>query len=312
MRVLNLVTTAETRFFRQQVGELRKRGIESDVLAVPTSKEFDYGRDSGRTAMDYLRFVPMVWRASFGAYDLVHANYGLTAPAAVLQPNLPVVLSLWGTDLMGRYGPVGEWCARHCEEVVVMSEEMATYLDRDVSVIPHGVNLDTFQPRPKREARAELGWAADEYHVLFPYPPTREVKNFDQAERVVDDAAARLGERINLQTVSGEPHERMPLYHNAADCLLLTSDREGSPNSVKEAMACNTPVVATDVGDVRERLSGVSQSYVRDSTSGLVTALVAVLEAGTPSDGRRAARDITPAKTAQRLETVYRKALEDS
>jgi len=127
---------------------------------------------------------------------------------------------------MGRYGPVGEWCARHCEEVVVMSEEMATYLDRDVSVIPHGVNLDTFQPRPKREARAELGWAADEYHVLFPYPPTREVKNFDQAERVVDDAAARLGERINLQTVSGEPHERMPLYHNAADCLLLTSDRE--------------------------------------------------------------------------------------
>jgi glycosyltransferase involved in cell wall biosynthesis len=81
---------------------------------------------------------------------------------------------------------------------------------------------------------------------------------------------------------------------------------------VKEAMACNTPVVATDVGDVRERLSGVSQSYVRDSTPGLVAALVAVLDAGTPSDGRRAARDITPAKTARRLETVYREVLEDS
>lgn len=312
IRVLNLVTTAETRFFRQQVGKLRERGIESDVLAVPTATEFDYGRDSGRTVLDYLRFAPMVWRAAFESYDLVHANYGLTAPAAVTQPTLPVVLSLWGSDLMGRYGPVSQWWARHCEEVIVMSEEMATYLDRDASVIPHGVDLDTFQPRPKREARAELGWAAEEHHVLFPYPPTREVKNFDQADRVVDAVAARLDEPITLQTVSGEPHERMSLYHNAADCLLLTSDREGSPNSVKEAMACNTPVVATDVGDVRERLSGVSQSYVRDSTSGLIAALAAVLEAGTPSDGRRAARDITPAKTARRIETVYREALEGS
>jgi len=312
LRVLNLVTTAETRFFRQQVAALRDRGVESDVLAVPTATEFDYGGDAERTALNYLRFVPKVWRASFGAYDLIHANYGLTAPAAVLQPNLPVVLSLWGSDLMGRYGPVSEWCARHCEAVVVMSEEMATILDRDATVIPHGVNLDTFSPRPTHEARTELGWPADEYHVLFPYPPTRAVKNFERAERVVDTAASRLGAPITLQTVSGEPHERMAVYHNAADCLLLTSDREGSPNSVKEAMACNTPVVATDVGDVRERLSGVSQSYVRSSTSGLTAALIAVLEAGVPSNGRRAAQDITPAQTARRLEAVYRTVLADT
>lgn len=300
------MTTAETRFFRQQVAGLRERGVEIDVLSVPTSEEFDYGTDAGRTVVEYLRFVPMVWRASLGTYDLVHANYGLTAPAAVLQPRLPVVLSLWGTDLMGRYGELSKWCARHADAVVVMSEEMAEYLDRDASVIPHGVDLDLFHPRPKRETRAALGWAKDGYHVLFPYPKTRGVKNFERAERVVNAAATRLDEPITLQTVSGEPHERMPLYHNAADCLLLTSDREGSPNAVKEAMACNTPVVATDVGDVRERLTTVTPSYVRESDEGLTAGLVDVLDSGKSSNGRRAVEELTPARTARQLESVYR------
>ena len=300
------MTTAETRFFRQQVAGLRERGVEIDVLSVPTSAEFDYGTDAGRTVVEYLRFVPMVWRASLGTYDLVHANYGLTAPAAVLQPRLPVVLSLWGTDLMGRYSELSKWCARHADAVVVMSEEMAEYLDRDASVIPHGVDLDLFHPRPKRETRAALGWAEEGYHVLFPYPKTRGVKNFDRAERVVDTAATRLDEPITLQTVSGEPHERMPLYHNAADCLLLTSDREGSPNAVKEAMACNTPVVATDVGDVRERLATVTPSYVRKSDEGLAAGLVDVLDSGESSNGRRAVEELTPARTARQLESVYR------
>ena len=312
LRVLSLVTTAETRFFRQQVNGLRERGIEIDVLSVPTSKEFDYGTDAERTITDYLRFAPMVWRASLGAYDLVHANYGLTAPPAVLQPRLPVVLSLWGTDLMGRYGELSTWCARYAEATVVMSEEMASSLDQDVSVIPHGVDVDLFQPRSKRDTRRELGWALEGNHVLFPYPKTREVKNFDRAERVVNAAAARLGEPITLHTVSGEPHERMSLYHNAADCLLLTSDREGSPNSVKEAMACNTPVVSTDVGDVRTRLATVSPSYVRESDDGLTAALVDVLTNGEPSNGRRAAKELTPAQTARQLESVYRAVSEHS
>jgi hypothetical protein len=310
--VLSLVTTAETRFFRQQVDGLRERGIETDVLAVPTSKEFDYGTDAGRTVTNYLRFAPMVWRASFGEYDLVHANYGLTAPAAVLQPKLPVVLSLWGTDLMGRYGELSKWCARYAEAIVVMSEEMASDLDRDVSVIPHGVDIGLFHPRPKRDTRRELGWSLDGNHVLFPYPKTREVKNSDRAERVVNAAAARLGEPITLQTVSGEPHERMPLYHNAADCLLLTSDREGSPNSVKEAMACNTPVVTTDVGDVQERLATVTPSCTRDSDDGLTAGLVDLLTNGEASNGRCAATELTPAETARQLESVYRAVSENS
>jgi len=134
----------------------------------------------------------------------------------VLQPNLPVVLSLWGTDLMGRYGPVGEWCARHCEEVVVMSEEMATYLDRDVSVIPHGVNLDTFQPRPKREARAELGWAADEYHVLFPYPPTREVKT-----SIRPNVSSTTPPRVS---VSASIYRRFPA-NPTNECRCITTQR---------------------------------------------------------------------------------------
>lgn len=76
------------------------------MLAVPTSSQFDYGKAAGRTVTNHLRFVPMVWRASLREYNLIHANYGLTAPTAVLQSNLSVVLSQWGTDTRGRYGAV--------------------------------------------------------------------------------------------------------------------------------------------------------------------------------------------------------------
>jgi len=77
----------------------------------------------------------------------------------------------------------------------------------------------------------------------------------------------------------------MPTLFNAADVLLLTSDREGSPNTVKEAMACNLPVVATDVGDVRSRLDGVANSHVAAiDDDRLADAVEAVLRRGQRSD----------------------------
>ena len=312
MRVLNLVTNSQSRFFRQQVEVLSSNGIDCTTVSVPGDRNYEDGQTAGRSLVDYVRFCRPALREAAGDYDLVHANYGLSAPPAVIQPNLPAVLSLWGTDLMGKYGWVSKLCARFADEVVVMSDEMAAELDRDCHVIPHGVDLDKFQPGPGAAARAQLGWRCDAHHVLFPYPPERSVKNHPRAERVVDLARTGLEGDIVLHSVTGVPHEEMPTYMNAADALLVTSDREGSPNAVKEAMACNLPIVSTDVGDVSERLADVSPSTVSDSDAELADGLVAILTAGEPSNGREAAREVSVSRTSARLHAVYQSAIAES
>lgn len=303
LRVLNLVTNCEARFFKQQVDALEDYGVEFTTIALPE----DLDPDSSRSILDYARIVPTTIRRSFGDYDLIHANNGLTTPAALAQPNLPVVTSLWGSDLLGQYGPIVRRCAKHSEEVIVMSPEMARGIDCDATVVPHGVDLERFSPQSRSAARAELGWAEDRHHVLFPYSPKREIKNYPRAERIVERVAQRLGEPVELQTVTGVSHAEMATYHNAADCLLLTSRREGSPNSVKEAMACGTPVVATPVGDVPERLADVDPSTVAEDDDGLVDGLCRVLRSEGRSNGREvAASELSVDATSERLYEIYR------
>ncbi|WP_435154490.1 glycosyltransferase [Haladaptatus sp. DFWS20] len=305
LRVLNLVTNTDARFFNEQVRVLGERGVRGDTLAPPGIHRARDESVTRRSPSDYLRFFPTVLRNSLGEYDLIHANYGLTAPMALAQPRLPVVLSLWGSDLLGEYGWLSKRCARHCDAVIVMSEEMAAELDCDCHVIPHGINLSRFAPMSKSIARDKVGWRRDAKHVLFPYPPTREIKDFPRAERVVAAAAERVEGQVELQSVFGVEHDEMSNYYNAADALLLPSKSEGSPNSVKEAMACNLPVVTTDVGDVRDRLSDVTPSHVCRSDAELVAGLVDVLSDPRQSNGRENVRDISLERMGERIRGVY-------
>ena len=311
MRVLNVVTSEEATFFEYQISSLERQGIDCTTLSIPGRNWRDDGTVETRSLWDYARIFPRVLRRSFDSYDLIHANSGLTAPLALAQPNLPVVLSLWGTDLFGPYGSVSKLCARRCDAVVVMSDEMAAELDRPCHVIPHGIDMERFAPRSRRTAQAELGWDHDTHHVLFPYPPGMEVKNLPRAKRVVAAANERLDTRIELQTVHGIPHEQIPVYLNASDALLMTSDSEGSPNAVKEALACNLPVISTDVGDVRERLDGVSPSVVCRTDEELTTALVNVLERGVRSNGRETVQHLSVERMGQRLAGVYESVIYD-
>jgi glycosyltransferase involved in cell wall biosynthesis len=312
MKVLNLVPNPESSFFKHQVSALSSAGVESTTLAVPGKRTQDDETTDSRSVTDYLRLHPAVFRKSFGEYDLVHANYGLTGPAALTQPRLPVVLSLWGSDLMGKYGQLSKLCARQADAVIVMSEKMADILDTDCHVIPHGVNVERFQPMPTALARERVGWDSEGPHVLFPYPKEREVKDFPRARRVVEGASERLDDEPTLHTLHNVPHEQMSDYMNAADVLLLTSQREGSPNSVKEALACNLPVVSADVGDVSERLDGVDPSFVCSSDRELVEALTRVLRRGERSNGRETIDSLSLPGMAEQIKTVYRSVLDDS
>ncbi|ADD06569.1 putative glycosyltransferase, type 1 [Natrialba magadii ATCC 43099] len=301
MHVLTLTTNADAPFMTEQMRALERRGVTFSTLSV--AGDVDGG--TSRSPLEYLKFFPSVLKESGNGYDLIHAHYGLTGPMAVAQWRKPVVLSLWGSDVYGPVEPVSRACAPLCDELVVMSEEMRTYLGRDCAVIPDGIDLEKFQPAPQAEAQEAVGWDSDAHHVLFPYTPEREVKNYPRARRVVNAVNGLFDDPVHLHTVYDVPHDTVPDYMNAADALLLTSHSEGSPNSVKEALACNLPIVAVDVGDVRERLDGVSNSLVADSDEALIGGLREVLESGERSDGRNAAREISVEQTADRLLEVY-------
>lgn len=312
LSVLQLVTAEEV-FFRQQIEVLEEKGVDCDVCVVPGGEQVDGAMAEKRGIKEYLQYFPKVRRyLRNGDYDLIHANYGLTAPYAITQFKLPVVLTLWGSDVVGFDGMVTKACAWRCDAITVRSEEMRELLGReDAFIVPSGVDMERFRPIDRVTARQEINWDVDGTIILFPYSPNYERKNYLLAEQVVNEAKRELDRNMHLKTISGVPHERMPYYINAADALLLTSKHEGSPNTVKEAMACNIPVVSTDVGDVKNRLYRTRLGGVGQTTSELVDLLISVIEENdNRSNGRIHTSELSWDSIAEELIEIYYKVID--
>ncbi|MXV64122.1 glycosyltransferase [Natronorubrum sp. JWXQ-INN-674] len=305
MKVLQLVTSPRP-FFDQQVAALEEQGVDCTVLGVPGS----HGGNSDRSALDYARFYPKVLSAVRSAeYDLIHANYGLVVPFAFAQPTRPVVVSLWGTDLMSDLGwlrAISRYGARRADAAVVPNRTLSRALETEHELIPFGVDTDLFRPISRRRARERVGWDTDRPVALFPYDRSRAVKDFPRARRLVE----RADIDIELRPITGVDHEAMPYYMNASDVLLVTSKRESGPMVVKEAAACNLPVVSTDVGFVRETIEGVTDCLVSDDDSQLVDGLESVVEPGRRSDGRDAIDGLALETLGENLHGLYRRVLE--
>lgn len=300
--VLQLVTTPRS-FFQQQVRVLENRGVRCTVVEVP-------GPAGERGPAEYARLYGRVLGETIPpwSYDLVHVNYGLLAPIGLAQPIRPVVLSLWGSEVMGtsaRLDRISRFGARHSDAVIAPSAALSRELDCPHTVIPFGVDTELFRPMDREKARAHLGWDTDGRIVLFPYDTGRAVKNYPLAERVVERASIDA----ELRTVSGLEYAEMPYVMNASDALLVTSDHESGPMVVREALACNLPVVSTAVGFVRETIAGVSHCYVGDSETDLAAGLERALESDERADGRAVTGELGLDKTADRLLTVYTTAL---
>ncbi|WP_435346637.1 glycosyltransferase family 4 protein [Haloarchaeobius sp. HRN-SO-5] len=300
MHVLQLVTS-ESSFFEKQVEALETRGVTCTVVSLPSRE------GTTRSPRSYASLYRRVLRSATDDVDVVHVNYGLLGPIALAQPRRPVVLTLWGSEIMGAAGwldTVSAWSARRSDAVVAPSPAVSDRLDCDHHLVPFGVDTSLFRPIPRAEAREQLGWDPDERVVLFPYPPSRTVKNYPLAESVVEDVP---GDPV-LKTISDVPYEDVPLFMNASDAVLVTSRRESGPMVVKEAAACNVPVVSTDVGFVDEVLDGVEHSYVCSSRTELVEGTAAALDAGR-ANGRERLESLGLDRMGERLLHVYRDAL---
>jgi glycosyltransferase involved in cell wall biosynthesis len=343
MRVLavtNMYPTAASpwvgTFVEQQIEGLRRIGLEVRVLCLE--------RPNGDADARTMQFLSGGVRAYSGAGgrirhlaaelrpDIVHVMYGgvMAEVATRAVSDTPIVVSFCGADLLGeparrlgkrlsiRYGIFASHAAaRRADAIVVKSSNLRDALParidpRRVWTIPNGIDLDLFKPMDPGGCREQLGWREGSFHVLFPSFPENLCKGFDLAREAVGRLSAS-GMRVELHTLRDRPHFEIPLWLNACDCLILTSRVEGSPNIVKEALACNRSVVSVDVGDVRERLEGIAGCVVALATADDLAAKLRILlgrAGGARVAGRERVEDLSLERIAERLLGVYRDVLQ--
>lgn len=311
LNVLHLVTSKEI-FFRQQIEALESKGITCTICVVPGGEQIDGAMPKKRGIKEYLIYLLKVRRQlRNGNFDLIHANYGLTAPFALTQFTYPVILTLWGSDVVGLDGRITKLFAGRADAITVRSEEMQELLGiEDVHIIPSGIDLDRFYPIERSQAREYLSWDEDQLIVLFPYAPDYERKNFPLAKRVVNQAETELQTKVTIKTISDVAHSEMVYYYNASNVVLLTSKYEGSPNTVKEALACNIPIISTDVGDVHKRLQDVNRSHVGQTETELVDRLVEVLKINQRTNGREIVTELSWDNIGDSIIDIYYSVLE--
>ena len=277
--------------------------------------EVEYFLIKGKGLRGYLSHVKLLRKyLRENSFDVIHVHYSLSAFTASLAGARPMVVSLMGSDVKatGLYKMVIRVFARvfGWKEIVVKSSDMYEDLKiRRARIIPNGVDLELFKSLDKEKCRLGLDWDADGVHVLFPADPSREEKDFELAVA----ATNLLDSSVKMHVFKQVDHKKTPLYFNAADVVLLTSKWEGSPNVIKEALACGCPIVSTDVGDVRERMAGVEGCYVANTRK--PEELAGLLRKALSFEGRTKGRDkiiadgIDNRQVAKQLIEIYERVL---
>ena len=242
-------------------------------------------------------------------YDAVHAHFVFSALVATLAGAKPLVVSLMGSDTAksGILKRVTQWLqAKVWDFTLVKSEKMQQEIGiADILVLPNGVDFDHFRPIERSLALEKLGWNKEKQHVLFAASPNRAEKNYPLAKAAFD---LLDNNNLELKTLDHVPFEMMPFYYNAADVVLLTSHREGSPNVIKEAMACSRPIVVTPVGDVRKVLGRTENTFVVEPNELVVTeALRKILSQGySLTTGRESIEWLNQDTVANKLMDIYK------
>lgn len=303
-------------FARRQAATLMEQGLRVEVFDLRSRTS------PGIVFQEFLRFRRVV--RAFRP-QVIHAHYGTVTAmfAAMGSGKTPLVITYRGSDLnrvKTARGPraaagrlLSQVAALRAARIVCVSRQLKNLLwwrRGRVTVLPSGVDPEAFRPEPERNFRGELGWRDEDRVVLFNAGQDARNKRLDLAEHAVEEAR-RWAPSVRLEVLDGTvAPARVPAMMNAADCLLVTSDAEGSPTVVQEALATNLPVVSVDVGDIRERLEGVACSrVVRRDPHALGRALTEVLNPPRRSDGRRKASEFSSRRIAQELVRLYREVV---
>jgi teichuronic acid biosynthesis glycosyltransferase TuaC len=294
-------------FVRDLVEDVRRLDVDVEVLAF-----------SGRERrIAYARAGAAFRRAiAEHAFDLVHAHYGLTGVLATSQRRVPVIVTFHGSDTGNprvRWQGWLSWFVARLGTPVFVSKDGAERLGcPNAAVIPAGVDLELFQPRPAAEARAALGWSENGHYVLLPGARANPDKGVHLFDATVAESRRR-GLDVTPVSLEGFSRKQVAEVMNAVDVTLMTSNFEGSPVAVKESLACTTPVVSVPVGDLPELLTGLPGCEIvpRDPVALAGAIARAIATVPDPMLRRRAER-LSRRRTAERTVALYESVLAGS
>lgn len=276
MKVLHVTTSYPTInvpqkgiFIYSQIQSLNEQGIQADVIVI-----------KGRGILKYLQGIfELKSKLKNNNYSLIHAHYMYVGWIAKLASELPLIISFMGNDVFGdvsgenKYKFASKFLHRFLSNIllsrssfgIVKSNSLAMEFKNKtkVEIIPNGVNMNIFFPRSDIK-KPDLGLSDTCRYILFAGTPERKEKRYELAWKAFKKLKDKIPDTELIYLQKKSPQE-VALYLNTCDCLLLTSVHEGSPNIVKEALACNLPVVSVSVGDVSEQISGISNCYIANA-----------------------------------------------
>ena len=239
-------------FIVEQAEALKRHGCEIEYLGL-----------QGKGIKGYLKNLPALRRRIRTFHpDVIHAHYGLSGLLANLQRRIPVVITYHGSDINDkkalRFSKIAmrlsAWNIFVSQKTLEIAQPKKHY-----SLLPCGIDLSEVQLTEKNEARRKMKLDEKKKYVLFAGAFDNAVKNAPLAKETI---ALMQKENVELLELKGYSREEVTLLMCAADAFLMTSFTEGSPQVIKEAMACGCPIVSVDVGDVQERIEGVDGCWV--------------------------------------------------
>ncbi len=286
-------------FITEQADALRDVGVEVDFYPVLGTGVCGYLANRKKIIRKINEWKP----------DIIHAHYGLCGVLANLQRKIPVVTTYHGSDINEKSGMcfsrismlLSAW------NIFVSQHNIAIARPRkNFTLLPCGVTLNTFISKNQVEARNVLGWMLDEKKVIFAGAFSDRMKNYPLAQEVMG-----LLPDVFLVELKGYNRQQVANLFAAGDALLITSLSEGSPQSMKEAMACGCPIVSVDVGDVLERTEGLSGHYITSrNPQEIAEALKEAIAFGRTQGRQRVIElGLTNEQIAQQLFAIYQQVL---
>lgn len=298
-------------FIKQQVKDMENEGLRTTKVV--------------KDRKTYFAYVPFIFKnifyLLFASYDIIHAYYGFhSALFAAIIKRRPLIITFVGSDALKEpsrnkvYRILQKFVISRADHIIAVSNKIKNVLITDlgadsnkISVITFGIDFDLFKPSPQDKVREKLGFPSDMKLVLFPSNPQRIEKRFDIFNRAVK---LLQQENQNILPIilsnNRRPYSEIPLVMNACDVLVLTSDSEGSPTVIKEALACNLPVVSVDVGDAREVIKDVANCYVcKQEPVDIAESIKLVLDKKTRAAGRDNIKHLSSKKIATKIIKLY-------